>query len=70
MRINPASVKAIAREVFEYELADDAAVSVARILGAMTNGLRQLEVTGGSQPPFGYPTLAAEARRLRQRITP
>jgi len=67
MRVSPASVKALAREVFEYELTDDAAVSVARILGAMTKGLRQLEVAGGSQPPFGYPTLEAEARRLRQR---
>lgn len=67
MRINPASVKAMAREVFAYELADDAAVSVARILGAMTHGLDRLEVPRGSQPPFGYPTLAAEAQRLRQR---
>ncbi|MGO9266047.1 MAG: hypothetical protein ACLQBA_14405 [Candidatus Binataceae bacterium] len=69
MRVNPASVQALAREVFEYELTDDAAASVARILGAMTNGLRQLEVAGGSQPPFGYPTLEAEARRLRQRAS-
>ena len=67
MRVNPASVKALAHEVFEYELADDAAASVARILGAMTNGLRQLEVAREAQPPFGYPTLTAEARRLRQR---
>ena len=67
MRVSPASVKALAREVFEYELADDAAASVARILGAMTNGLRQLEVASEAQPPFGYPTLAAEARRLRPR---
>ena len=67
MRVKPESVKALAREVFEYELTDDAAASVARILGAMTNGLRQLEVAAGSQPPFGYPTLEAEARCLRQR---
>ena len=31
MRVNPASVQALAREIFEYELTDDAAASVARI---------------------------------------
>jgi len=66
-RVSPESVKALAREVYGYELADDAAASVARILGAMTSGLQRLEVPAGLQPPFGYPTLEAEAKRLRQR---
>jgi hypothetical protein len=66
MRVSPESVKAIAREVYQYDLADEAAVSVARILGAMTSGLRRLKVPDGVQPPFGYPTLQAEAQRLRR----
>jgi len=67
MHVNRDSVKALAREVFEYDLADEAAESVARILGAMTNGLAHLEVPHGSQLPFGYPKLLAESQRLRQR---
>jgi hypothetical protein len=67
MRVSPESVKAIAREVYDYELADDAAASVARFLGAMTSGLRRLEIPDGVQPPFGYPTLEAEAQRLTRR---
>ncbi len=66
-RIMPESVKALARQVYNYELADEAAVSVARILGAMTAGLSRIEVPEGAQPPFGYPTLEAEAARLWQR---
>ena len=67
MRVNKESVQALARELFEYDLADEAAASVARILGAMTTGLGRCEVPQGSQPPFGYPTLAAEGARLRKR---
>lgn len=66
MRVSPESVKAVAHEVFDYDLADDAAVAVARILGAMTSGLARLELPRGLQPPFGYPILMAEAQRLRQ----
>ena len=66
MRVSPESVKAIAREVYDYELTDDAAASVARVLGAMTSGLRRLEVPDGLQPPFDYQALEAEARRLRR----
>jgi hypothetical protein len=57
----------MAREVFEYELSDDAADTAARVLGAMTAGLSRLEVPRDLQPPFGYPTMLAEAGRLRER---
>jgi hypothetical protein len=67
MRVNKESVQALARELFDYDLADEAAASVARILGAMSTGLGRCEVPHGAQPPFGYPTLAAEAQRLRKR---
>lgn len=66
-RVNPESVKALAREVYDYELTDDAAASVARILGAMTVGLGRFEVPTGLQPPFGYSTLIAEGERRRRR---
>jgi hypothetical protein len=67
MRVSPESVKTIAREVYDYELTDDAAASVARFLGAMTSGLRRLEVPDEVQPTFGYPTLEAEAQRLTRK---
>jgi hypothetical protein len=67
MHVDPKSMQALAREVFDYDLAEDAAVSVARILGAMTKGLQQFEVAVGIQPPFDYSTLQAEAKRLGQR---
>jgi hypothetical protein len=67
-KLNAETVKALALELFDYEFSDEAAGSVAHIVGAMANYSRRLHGIGlaGVQPPFGYPTLCAEAARLRR----
>jgi hypothetical protein len=67
-KLNAATVKALALELFDYEFTDDAAASVAHIVGAMANRSRRLHGIGptGTQPPFGFATLCAEADRLRR----
>jgi hypothetical protein len=66
-RITSESVRAFARELYDYELSAEAAVTVARIVGAMAAGARRLEALDkdGLQPPFSYPTLILEAARVR-----
>ncbi len=68
-RLTPETLKALATQIYDYELDNDAAASVAHIVGAMTAYSRRLETLGldGLQPPFGYPTLIAEAQRVRDR---
>jgi hypothetical protein len=67
-RLNGPTVKALAMELFDYEFSEDAAASVAHIVGAMANYSRRLHAIGlaGLQPPFGYPALRAEADRIRR----
>jgi hypothetical protein len=68
-RLTPETVKTLARELYDYPLADDAAASVAHMVGAIAAHSRRLESLGlaGLQPPFGYPTLIAEADRVSRR---
>lgn len=68
-RLTPDTVKTLAQELYDYHLADDAAASVARMIGAITTYSRRLEnlSLSGLQPPFGYPTLVEEANRSRRR---
>jgi hypothetical protein len=68
-KLTPNTVKAMARELYGYDLADDAAEAVANAAGAMitrSRSLGKLDLSG-VQPPFGYPTLLAEAERIRKR---
>jgi hypothetical protein len=67
-KLNAETVKALALELFDYEFTDEAAGSVAHIVGAMANYSRRLHGIGlaGIQPPFGYAILRAEADRLRR----
>jgi hypothetical protein len=68
-RLTPETVRAVARQIYDYDLADDAAASIAHIVGAMATYSRRLESLqlGGLQPSFGYPALVAEATRLHER---
>ena len=61
------TARLLARELYDYEFTEEAAASVAHIVGAMANYSRRLHGIGlmGLQPPFGYPTLRTEADRLR-----
>ncbi len=62
------TAKLLARELYDYEFSEEAAASVAHIVGAMANYSRRLHAIGlaGLQPPFGYPTLRTEADRIRR----
>ncbi|HJU28924.1 MAG TPA: hypothetical protein VJ718_07130 [Candidatus Binataceae bacterium] len=68
-RLTPETVKMLARELYDYDLSDDAAPSVTHLVGATVANSRRLESLelGGLQPPFGYPTLIAEANRIGSR---
>jgi len=63
------TAKAMARELYGYELSDESAAEVANAAGGMITRSRRrgnLDLSG-VQPPFGYPTLLAEAERIRKR---
>jgi hypothetical protein len=68
-QLTPETVKMLAQQLYDYQLSDDAAAAVAHMVGAMAAYTRRLEALtlGGLQPPFGYPTLIAEADRIRRR---
>jgi hypothetical protein len=63
------TAKAMARELYGYDLTDESAEAVANAAGAMITHSRRLGSLdlSGVQPPFGYPTLLAEAERIRKR---
>ncbi len=63
------TVKKIAREVFDYEISDHDAPSVANTDGAMLTLARQLGALplSGIGPAFGYLNLNAEAAHLNAR---
>jgi hypothetical protein len=60
------TVKKIAREVFDYEIADHDARSVANTAGAMLTLARHLGALplSGIGPAFGYANLNEEAAHL------
>ncbi len=64
-RLTGEAVKQLAQQLYDYNLSDDAAEAVAHMVGAMATYSRRLEALNltGLQPPFGYPTLLAEAER-------
>jgi hypothetical protein len=60
------TVKQVLRELFDYEVSDADAETIARSAGAMQTLAGQLGALALNEvePPFGYPTLHAEAERL------
>jgi hypothetical protein len=64
-RLTGPAVKMLAKQLYDYEFSDDAAEAVAHMVGAMATYSQRLEALNlsGLQPPFGYPTLIAEAER-------
>jgi hypothetical protein len=67
-RLTAEAVKMLAQQLYDYNLADDAAEAVAHMVGAMATYSRRLDSLNltGLQPPFGYPTMLAEAERIRR----
>ena len=68
-RLNPATLQLLASDLYDYELTDDAATSVAHMIGALANHAQKLRtpVLTGLQPPLGYPTLLKQADSIRCR---
>ena len=68
-RVTPETVQNLARQLYEYELTEEAAPTIAHMVGAMAAYSRRLTELklSGLQAPLGYPTLIAEAGRLRRR---
>jgi len=62
-QITGETVKRMARDIFDYEISDADADSMAGTAGAMLTLARQLTGLGldGIEPPFGFPNLVAEA---------
>jgi hypothetical protein len=69
-RLTGAAVKLMAQQLYDYELSDDAAETVAHMVGATAAYSRRLQTLNlaGLQPPFSYPTLIAEAERSLRRL--
>jgi hypothetical protein len=67
--LTPQAVKVLARELHDYCLSDEAARTVAHLVGAVATYSRRLQSLNleGIQPPFGYPVLLDEAERLKAR---
>ena len=63
------AVKMMAREMFDYEIADHDAHSVANTAGAMLTLARQMSALplSGIGPALGYANLIAEAAHLNSR---
>lgn len=67
-KLTPQTVKAMVHELYGYKLTDEAAVAVANAAGSRVMKSRRFGGIDlrGVQPPFGYPTLLAEAERIRK----
>ncbi len=63
-RLTAETVRALARQLYDYTLDDEAAASIAHMVGAMAAYTARPEPPEleRRQPPFGYPVLLAEAQ--------
>lgn len=68
-RLSPATLQRLARELYDYNLTDQAAATAAHMIGAVAHHAHKLRTPtlAGLQQPLGYPTLLAQADRLSQR---
>ncbi len=67
--LRPETVRLIAREMYDYDISDEAAAALARGAGALLTSSHHLSTAfglGDIEPPFGYPNLEAEAERIRR----
>jgi hypothetical protein len=68
-RLSPATLQRLASELYDYDLTDPAAATAAHMIGAVAHHAQKFQTPAlaGIQQPLGYPTLLAQADRLRQR---
>jgi hypothetical protein len=66
-KLTPEAVKLLAHQLYDYSIPDDAAETVAHMVGAMASYARRLDALklDGLQPPFGYPTMMQQADCIR-----
>ena len=66
--LRPETVKLLAKEMYDYDLAEQDARSLANGAGALLTSSHHLTAMldlGTVEPPFGFPNLEAEAARIR-----
>jgi hypothetical protein len=61
--VTPETVKRVLKDVYDYEISDEAAIPIANTAGAMISLAHNLDALGLDQvePPFGFPNLMAGA---------
>jgi hypothetical protein len=64
--VTPETVKRVLKDVYDYEISDEAAVPVANTAGAMISLAHNLDSLGLDyiEPPFGFPNLLAGATQI------
>ena len=64
--VTPETVKRVLKDLYDYEISDEAAVPVANTAGAMISLAHHLDSLGLDElePPFGFPNLIAGAMRI------
>jgi hypothetical protein len=64
--VTPETVKRVLKDVYDYEISEEAAVPVANTAGAMISLAQHLDSLGLDEiePPFGFPNLMTGATRL------
>jgi hypothetical protein len=64
--VTPETVKQVLKDVYDYEISDEAAGPVANTAGAMISLAHNLDSLGldDIEPPFGFPNLMAGATRI------
>ena len=64
--VTPETVKRVLKDLYDYEISDEAAGPVANTAGAMISLAHSLDSLGLEEvePPFGFPNLMAGATRI------
>ena len=64
--VTPETVKRVLKDLYDYEISDEAAAPVANTAGAMISLTHNLDSLGLDEiePPFGFPNLMAGAARI------
>jgi hypothetical protein len=64
--VTPETVKQVLKDLYDYEISEEAAGPVANTAGAMISQAHNLDSLGldDLEPPFGFPNLMAGATRI------
>jgi hypothetical protein len=64
--VTPETVKQMLKDIYDYQISEEAAGPVANTAGAMISLAHNLDSLGldDLEPPFGFPNLMAGATRI------